>query len=32
MGVQLMVSWVVMRVLEEISRRDRQVDQDLRGI
>jgi len=31
MGVQLMVSWVVMRVLEEISRRDRQVDQDLWG-
>jgi glycosyltransferase involved in cell wall biosynthesis len=32
MGVQLIVSWVVMRVLEEISRRDRQIDQDLRGV
>ena len=30
MGMQLIVSWVVTRVLEEISRRDRQVDQDMR--
>jgi len=31
MGVQLMVSWVVMRVLEEISQRDVRVDQDMWG-
>jgi len=30
-GMQLMVSWVVMRVLEEVSRRDTQVDQDMWG-
>jgi hypothetical protein len=31
MGVQLMVSWVLMRVLEEISRRDVQADRDMGG-
>ncbi len=31
MGVQLMVSWLLMRVLEEISRRDVRIDQDMGG-
>ena len=31
-GVQFVVSWVVMRVLEELSQREFKVDSDLRGV
>ena len=30
-GVQLLVSWFVMRVLEELAQREGQVDADLAG-
>ena len=30
-GLQLLVSWFIMRVLEELSQRDRLVEKDMRG-